>query len=66
MSEQLQQLILDTLDKSSTIKDTRTITIPGSDQPASTHDAQITILGALNSLQSRDVRSIIPTTSKVY
>jgi hypothetical protein len=57
MAESLQQLILETLDKSGTIDDTRTINIPDDGGPALSNDAQITILGALNSLASRDVRS---------
>lgn len=57
MAESLQQLILDTLDAHSTIQDTRSLTIPGQTQPATSHEDQITILGALNSLLSRDVRS---------
>jgi phenylalanyl-tRNA synthetase alpha chain len=56
MAETLQQLLLDTLDAQSTIKDTRSLVLPGQSQPATSHDAQITILGALNSLLSRDVR----------
>ena len=59
MAETLQQLILDTLDSSSEISDTRNLTLPGQSSPASSHDAQITILGALNSLLSREVRPII-------
>lgn len=55
MSEALQQLVLDTLDASGEIPDTRSLTIPGQTAPASSHDAQITILGALNSLLSREV-----------
>jgi phenylalanyl-tRNA synthetase alpha chain len=55
MAEQLQQLILDTLDANSTLPDTRTLTIPGQSTQATSHDAQITILGALNSLLSREV-----------
>jgi phenylalanyl-tRNA synthetase alpha chain len=55
MAESLQQLILDTLGARSPIKDTRSLVIPGQSQPAVSHDAQITILGALNSLLSRDV-----------
>jgi hypothetical protein len=57
MAESLQQLVLETLDKSGVIEDTRTIYIPGENGPALSNDAQITILGALNSLASRDVRS---------
>jgi phenylalanyl-tRNA synthetase alpha chain len=55
MAEVLQQLILDTLDSSSSIEDTRSLTIPGESGPAISQDAQITILGALNSLLSREV-----------
>ncbi|KAG6336685.1 hypothetical protein ID866_2392 [Astraeus odoratus] len=57
MAETLQQLILDTLDESSVIQDTRTLVIPGETNPAASHEAQITILGALNSLQSREMIS---------
>lgn len=55
MSESLQKLILDTLDSQSTIKDTRSLILPGQSTPADSHDAQIIILGALNSLLSREV-----------
>lgn len=55
MSEILQQIILDTLESQSLIKDTRTLVLPGQSQAASTNEDQITILGALNSLLSRDV-----------
>lgn len=55
MAEAIQQLILDTLDKQGEIKDTRTLILPGYNEPAATHDSQIIILGALNSLSSRDV-----------
>jgi hypothetical protein len=58
MSESLQQLILDTLNNSGEISDTRHLTIPGQSSSADSHDAQITILGALNSLLSREVRPI--------
>ena len=57
MAEAIQQLILDTLDKEGTIKDTRTLVLPGYKDPAATHDSQIIILGALNSLSSRDVHN---------
>ena len=62
MAEAIQQLVLDTLDKEGTIKDTRTLVLPGYKEPAATHDSQIIILGALNSLSSRDVK-IIPCTA---
>ena len=58
MAEAIQQLVLDTLDKHGTIKDTRTLVLPGHSEPAATHDAQIIILGALNSLSSREVNII--------
>lgn len=60
MAETLQQLILDTLDAQSNIKDTRDLTLPGQSTPAASHDAQTVILGALNSLLSRDVRHDLP------
>lgn len=65
MAESLQQLILDTLDARSPIKDTRSLVIPGQSQSATSHDAQITILGALNSLLSRDVRPAVLISYKV-
>lgn len=55
MAEALQQLILDTLDGQGSIKDTRLLTLPGQTELATSNDSQITILGALNSLLSRDV-----------
>ena len=55
MAEAIQKLILDTLNEHGTIKDTRTLVLPGHVDPAATHDAQIIILGALNSLSSREV-----------
>lgn len=55
MAEAIQKLILETLDKEIVIKDTRTLVLPGQKDPAATHDAQIIILGALNSLSSRDM-----------
>ncbi|OCH87914.1 hypothetical protein OBBRIDRAFT_820437 [Obba rivulosa] len=55
MAEAIQQLVLDTLDKHGAIKDTRVLVLPGQQDAAVTHDAQITILGALNSLASRDM-----------
>ncbi|KAL4076104.1 tRNA synthetases class II core domain (F)-domain-containing protein [Scleroderma citrinum] len=57
MAEALQQLVLDELAKFSIIRDTRTLIIPGQTDPAESHEAQITILGALNSLQSREMIS---------
>jgi len=55
MSQELQQLILDTLEKESEIKDTRAIFLPGESGPALTQDAQLVIQGALNSLLSREM-----------
>ncbi|TFY65637.1 hypothetical protein EVG20_g5444 [Dentipellis fragilis] len=55
MAEDLQQLVLNSLNDNGTIQDTRTLVLPGSSQPASSADAQITILGALNSLDSREM-----------
>lgn len=59
MAEAIQQLILDSLDKSGSIQDTRTLVLPGYTEPAASHDSQIIILGALNSLSSRDVRTFL-------
>lgn len=56
MALELQQLILDLLDKSNEIKDTREIVLPGETKPATSQDAQLLIQGALNSLLSREVR----------
>jgi hypothetical protein len=55
MSESLQQLILVHLDTHGSLPDSRNITIPGYTTPATDADAQISILGALNSLLSREV-----------
>jgi phenylalanyl-tRNA synthetase alpha chain len=56
MSEALQSLVLSELDQHGSIKDTRTLILPGHTDPAASQDAQIIILGALNSLSSREVR----------
>lgn len=53
--EAIQDLILKTLDAEGTIKDSRQLVLPGETQPAVSHDAQLTVLGALNSLSSREV-----------
>lgn len=68
MAEALQKLILDTLDELSTIQDTRTLVIPGQQDSATSHEAQITILGALNSLLSREACSSLqyPTVRSAY
>ena len=55
MAEAIQQLILDTLNSQGKIKDTRTLVLPGQSDAAVTQGAQIAILGALNSLLSREV-----------
>lgn len=47
--------MLKTLDAEGTIKDSRQLVLPGETQPAVSHDAQLTVLGALNSLSSREV-----------
>ncbi|KAG6378710.1 hypothetical protein JVT61DRAFT_12982 [Boletus reticuloceps] len=60
MAEALQKLILDTLDESGKIQDTRTLVIPGHRDSDTSHETQITILGALNSLLSREAcRSLL-------
>jgi phenylalanyl-tRNA synthetase alpha chain len=56
MAEHLQQLILGTLDAHGSIQDTRALVFPGQTDPAASNDDQIAILGALNSLLSREVR----------
>ena len=60
MAEAIQQLILDTLDSQGKIQDTRTLVLPGHSDAAATQNAQIAILGALNSLLSREVRDRCP------
>lgn len=55
MAESIQQLILDHLDIHGSVSDTRSLTLPGAAAPASDAESQITILGALNSLLSREV-----------
>jgi len=58
MAEDIQRLIIDTLDSQGKIQDTRTLVLPGGSDAAATQDAQIAILGALNSLLSREVRNL--------
>lgn len=60
--EAIQDLILKTLDEEGSIKDTRKLVLPSESSPAISQDAQLSILGALNSLASRDV-SILPSMS---
>ncbi|KAH8830469.1 phenylalanine-tRNA ligase [Flagelloscypha sp. PMI_526] len=55
MAQSLQQLILDTLDSQGTINDTRTLIFPDSTSPAISPEDQIVVLGALNSLLSREM-----------
>ncbi|KAF7776032.1 hypothetical protein Agabi119p4_4425 [Agaricus bisporus var. burnettii] len=55
MAEPLQQLVLTTLDVQGSIPDTRTLVLPGQTLPAASNDDQIAILGALNSLLSREM-----------
>ncbi|CAG8580563.1 5566_t:CDS:10, partial [Acaulospora colombiana] len=55
MSQAIQQLVLETLDKHNTIDDTRKLILPGEASPAATQDAQLAIIAALNSLLSRNV-----------
>lgn len=56
MAEALQQLVLDTLQANEVIQDSRTLILPGQSHSAASHEDQIVVLGALNSLLSRDVR----------
>ena len=65
MAEAIQQLILNTLDSKGKIKDTRTLVLPGQSDAAATQDAQIAILGALNSLLSREVLVLSSTMQGV-
>ena len=58
MTESLQQLILDHLQAHGSILDSRNLTIPGATSPATDAEAQIAILGALNSLLSREVSDL--------
>lgn len=55
MAEAIQQLILITLDQDGEIKDTRQLVLPGESTPAASQDAQLLIIAALNSLNSRNV-----------
>ncbi len=62
MAESIQQLVLDHLDIHGSVDDTRTFALPGAAAPASDAESQITILGALNSLLSREVSDLFPPT----
>ncbi|KAG8856796.1 Phenylalanyl-tRNA synthetase, beta subunit, cytoplasmic [Tulasnella sp. 330] len=66
MAEQLQQHILDQLSSTSSIQDTRTITIPGDATPATSQDSQLIIQGALNSLLSREMITYTTQESFAY
>ncbi|KAF5363645.1 hypothetical protein D9756_000497 [Leucocoprinus leucothites] len=55
MAEALQQLVLAAIDANGAISDTRALVLPGQAQPATSSEDQITILGALNSLLSREM-----------
>ena len=55
MAESIQQLVLNNLDIHGSLSDTRSLTLPGATAPASDAESQTTILGALNSLLSREV-----------
>ncbi|KAJ3573352.1 hypothetical protein NP233_g2483 [Leucocoprinus birnbaumii] len=57
MAEALQQLVLTALDTNGTILDTRELVLPGQTKPATSSEDQIVILGALNSLLSREMIS---------
>jgi phenylalanyl-tRNA synthetase alpha chain len=62
--EAIQELILKTLDSKGKIEDTRNLVLPGESVPATSQDAQLQILRALNSLASREVSIdsfVIPT-----
>lgn len=59
MSEALQKVVLDALESHGVISDTRSLILPGQANTASTSEDQIIILGALNSLLSREVRQIV-------
>ena len=54
--EGVQQRILTVLGSDFIIRDTRDITLPGNHPSAKSQDGQLLILGALNSLLSREVR----------
>jgi phenylalanyl-tRNA synthetase alpha chain len=55
MAESIQQLVLNNLDIHGSISDTRTLSLPGVTALASDAESQTIILGALNSLLSREV-----------
>ena len=54
MAESILHIILDHLHNHGSLSDSRTLAIPGYTTPTDA-DAQIAILGALNSLLSREV-----------
>lgn len=55
MADTLQQFILASLEKKSEIADTRQLILPGKSDPAISQEDQLIILGALNSLSSREM-----------
>ncbi|KAF9008942.1 phenylalanine-tRNA ligase [Cyathus striatus] len=55
MSEEIQKRILSILETDGSITDTRELTLPGQTEKASSHEDQAAILGALNSLLSREI-----------
>jgi phenylalanyl-tRNA synthetase alpha chain len=59
MTEPIQQLILHNLDLNGAISDTRHLTLPTSTAPATDAESQVIILGALNSLLSREVFDLL-------
>jgi phenylalanyl-tRNA synthetase alpha chain len=58
MAESIHHLLLDHLDIHGSISDTRQLILPGTATPATDAESQITILGALNSLLSREVSDL--------
>ena len=61
MAEPIQQLLLDNLHIHGSIADTRKLILPGATIPATDAESQIVILGALNSLLSREVSNLSST-----
>ena len=56
--EAIQELIVSELEAHGTIKDSRNLILPGEKEHAVSQSAQAKILGALNSLASREVRNL--------
>lgn len=57
--EAIQELILETLQAKGSIDDTRHLVVPGKDTQAVSQDDQLAILGALKSLESREVSFVL-------